>query len=85
MIIHCGKLTTCVSLGGGETIRLEFLDEGRNSVSLLLSFEHAKSIAMTLPGLPTQGVRAQTGQVSARYVLSASGSWKERKTANRSS
>src|SRR5262245_37022659 len=69
MIIHCSKLTTCRALGGGETIRLEFLDEGRNPVSLLLSFENAESIAMTLPGLLTQAVRAQTGQVDARYVF----------------
>jgi hypothetical protein len=69
MIIYCSKLTTCGALGGGETVRLEFLDEGRNPVSLLLSFENAESIAMTLPGLLTQAVRAQTGQDNARYVF----------------
>jgi hypothetical protein len=69
MIIYCSKLATCSALGDGETVRLEFPDEGRNPVSLLLSFEHAESIAMTLPGLLTQAVRAQTRQNNARYVF----------------
>jgi hypothetical protein len=62
-------ITTCGALGDGETVRLEFLDEGRNPVSLLLTFENAESIAMTLPGLLTQAVKAQTGQTNARYVF----------------
>jgi hypothetical protein len=69
MIIYCNKLTTCSALGDGETVKLEFLDEARNPVSLLLPFEKAESIAMTLPGLLTQAVKAQTGQDNARYVF----------------
>jgi hypothetical protein len=69
MIIYASKLTTCTALDDGETIKLEFLDERRNPVSLLLPFENAESIAMTLPRLLTQAVRAQTRQHSARYVF----------------
>jgi hypothetical protein len=74
MIIHCGKLTTCIALDDGETIKLEFLDQGRNPISLLLSFEDAESIAMTLPRLLTQAVKAQTGKDNSRYVF-ALGRW----------
>jgi hypothetical protein len=69
MIIYASKLTTCTALADGETIKLEFLDEQRNPVSLLLPFEYAASIAMTLPQLLTEAVRAQTRQDSARYVF----------------
>ena len=61
MIINCSQLTTCNTLREGETVRLDFLDESHNAVSLLLPFESAESIAMTLPQLLTQAVRAQTG------------------------
>ena len=74
MIIHCSKLTTCGTLEDGETVKLEFVDAGGNPVSLLLSFEDAESIAMTLPRLLTQAVKAQTGQDNARYVF-ALGRW----------
>ena len=69
MIIHCSKLTTCGSLDDGEVIKLEFLDQNRKPISLLLSFEDAESIAMTLPKLLTQAVKVQTGEDNARYVL----------------
>jgi hypothetical protein len=74
MIIRCSKLTTCRALDDGETVKLEFLDQGGNPISLLLSFEDAESIAMTLPRLLTQAVKAQTGQDNARYVF-ALGRW----------
>jgi hypothetical protein len=74
MIIRCSKLTTCRTLDDGETVKLEFLDQGDNPISLLLSFEDAESIAMTLPRLLTQAVKAQTGQDNARYVF-ALGRW----------
>jgi hypothetical protein len=74
MIIHCSKLTTCIALDNGEAIKLEFLDQGRNPISLLLSFEDAESIAMTLPRLLTQAVKAQTGKDNSRYVF-ALGRW----------
>jgi hypothetical protein len=74
MIIHCGKLTTCGTLEDGETVKLEFVDVGGNPISLLLSFEDAESIAMTLPRLLTQAVKAQTGQDNSRYVF-ALGRW----------
>lgn len=74
MIIHCSKLTTCGALDDGETIKLEFIDQSRNPISLLLSFEDAESIAMTLPRLLTQAVKAQTGKDNSRYVF-ALGRW----------
>jgi hypothetical protein len=74
MIIHCSKLTTCQALDDGETIKLEFLDQSRNPISLLLSFEDAESIAMTLPRLLTRAVKAQTGKDNSRYVF-ALGRW----------
>jgi hypothetical protein len=74
MIIHCSKLTTCKALDDGETIKLEFLDQGCNPISLLLSFEDAESITMTLPRLLTQAVKTQTGKDNSRYVF-ALGQW----------
>jgi hypothetical protein len=69
MIIHCSKLTTCRTLEDGETVKLDFIDKGCNPISLLLSLENAESIAMTLPRLLTQAVKARTGQDNARYVF----------------
>jgi hypothetical protein len=69
MIIRCSQLTRCKAVDDGETLKLEFLDQGGNPVSLLLPFENAESIAMTLPGLLTQAVKAQTGQDNARYIF----------------
>jgi hypothetical protein len=74
MIIRCSKLTTCRAFDHGETVKLEFLDQRGNPISLLLSFEDAESIAMTLPRLLTQAVKAQTAQDNARYVF-ALGQW----------
>jgi hypothetical protein len=69
MIINCGTLTTCHVVENGNLIMLEFIDEDGRSMSLRLTFEHAQSIAMTLPQLLTQAIRAQTGQDTARYVF----------------
>jgi hypothetical protein len=69
MIISCSRLTTCHAVDNGEIIMLEFVDEDGRSVSVRLAFEHAESIAMTLPRLLTQAIKAQTGQDSARYVF----------------
>jgi hypothetical protein len=74
MIIQCSKLTTCRVLVDGKRVSLELLDERSNPISLLLSFEDAESIAMTLPRLLTQAVKAQTGQHNARYTF-ALGRW----------
>jgi hypothetical protein len=74
MIIRCSKLTTCGALVDGETIKLEFLDQSRNPISLLLCFENAESIAMTLPRLLTRAVKAQTGKDNSRYVFDL-GQW----------
>src|SRR5262249_24236785 len=69
MIINCSMLTTCHAVRNGEIVMLEFIDEDGRSISLRLAFEHAQSIAMTLPRLLTQAVKAQSGQDNARYVF----------------
>jgi hypothetical protein len=69
MIIHCIMLTTCDSIRNGEIVKLDFVGDDGRAISLRLAFEHAQSIAMTLPQLLTQAVRAQTGQDNARYVF----------------
>jgi hypothetical protein len=74
MIINCSTLTTCHAVGNGEIVMLEFIDEDGRSVSVRFAFEHAQSIAMTLPRLLTLAVKAQTGQDNARYVFSL-GEW----------
>jgi hypothetical protein len=45
-----------------------------NPISLLLSFENAESVAMTLPRLLTRAVKAQTGKDNSRYVFDL-GQW----------
>jgi hypothetical protein len=69
MIINCITLTTCDSIRNGEMVKLDFVDGDGRAISLRLAFEHAQSIAMTLPQLLTRAVRAQTGQDNARYVF----------------
>jgi hypothetical protein len=69
MIIHCITLTTCDSIRNGEIVKLDFVDDDGRAISLRLAFEQAQSVAMTLPQLLTQAVRAQTGQDNARYVF----------------
>jgi hypothetical protein len=69
MIINCSTLRTCHAVGNGEVVMLEFVDDDGRSISVRFPFEHAQSIAMTLPRLLTQAVKAQTGQDSARYVF----------------
>lgn len=84
MIIRCGKLTTCDACDDGETVQLDFVDAGGEAVALLLAFEHAQSIAMTLPRLLTRAVRARTGQDQARYVFPL-GQWLLEKAEDRAS
>jgi hypothetical protein len=69
MIIRSSKLTTCKAVEDGGSVKLDLVDADGNPVSLLLSFEHAESIAMTLPLLLTHAVKAQTGRDNARYVF----------------
>jgi hypothetical protein len=77
MMIRCGKLTTCKALDDGETMKLDLIDADGDPVSLLLSFEHAESVAMTLPRLLTQAVKTQTGRDNACYVFPL-GPWRSR-------
>jgi hypothetical protein len=67
--IRCDKLTTCVVLDDGETVRLDFVDPAGDPVSVMFSFAHAEAIAMTLPSLLTRALATQTGRADARYVF----------------
>lgn len=84
MIINCATLTTCHAVENGETVMLEFIDADGHSMSLRLGFDHAQSIAMTLPRLLTQALKERTGKDSARYVF-ALGEWSLEGTENRQS
>ena len=63
------SLTTCSTKDGGELVELSFVDTTGCSRTLEMTFSDAQSIAMTLPRLLTQAIKAQTGQDSARYVF----------------
>jgi hypothetical protein len=69
MTIRCSK--PCGAVDDGKTIELEFLDQSGHPISLLLSFEDAESIAMTLP----RAVEAQTGKDNSRYLI-VLGQWR---------
>jgi len=69
MIIQCSKLTTCDALDHGKAVKLDFIEASGDPVSLMLTFEHAQSIAMTLPRLLTNAVKKQTGEENRRYVF----------------
>ena len=66
----CGAaLTNCGVVQDGHAVRLDFVDDKGNEVSLELSFERAQAIAKTLPSLLTQALQAATGDASSRFTL----------------
>jgi len=67
--IVSSRLTTCEVDQGGEVIRLSFLDEAGAPVSIELPFEHAESIAMTLPRLLSNALKTRMNTAKARYVF----------------
>jgi hypothetical protein len=67
--IQSAKLTTCDVTDDGKIVRLNLVDVAGNSVSLRLPFEHAGALAMTLPGLLTQALKASRQDGSARYIF----------------
>jgi hypothetical protein len=63
-------LTACGVLKGGQGVSLGLLDENGAEVTLLLPFDHAQAMVMTLPNLLTLALRKITGEDAARYVFS---------------
>ena len=72
--IISGALTTCDTTEDGQTIRLDFLDEAGESVSVAFPFRQAASVMMTLPRLLSKALRQQTRSDTSRYVFSL-GRW----------
>ena len=73
MEIHSAKLTTCDVTPDGETVRLNLKDVSGHPVSLLLPFDQAGALAMTLPGLLTKALKASHNDNSARYIYPLGG------------
>jgi hypothetical protein len=69
MKISTERLTTCEMGAGGKSVLLNFLDETGESVCLEVSFEHAQSIAMTLPRILSCAVRSISGSPQSRFVF----------------
>jgi len=67
--ISSAELTTCGVAEDGRTVRLDLIDANGTAVSLHLPFTQAQAVAMTLPSLLTQALRALTGKPSSRYVF----------------
>src|SRR5882757_3039591 len=72
-IISSG-LTTCDATEDGQIIRLGFLDEAGEPVSVAFPFRQAASVMMTLPRLLSKALRQQTRNDTSRYVFSL-GRW----------
>jgi len=72
-IISSG-LTTCDATEDGQIIRLDFLDEAGEPVSVAFPFRQAAGVMMTLPRLLSKALRQQTRDDTSRYVFSL-GRW----------
>ncbi len=72
--IISGALTTCDTTEAGQAIRLDFLDEAGEPVSVAFPFRQAASVMMTLPRLLSKALRQQTQSDDSRYVFSL-GRW----------
>lgn len=69
MKISTERLTTCEMGDGGKSVLLNFVDETGESVCLEVSFEHAQSIAMTLPRILSCALRSISGSPQSRFVF----------------
>src|SRR5262245_66629541 len=67
-------LTTCNVIGDGDGFCLNLINAVGHEVSLVLSFDQAQSIVMTLPMMLTRALRAKGGNENARYVFPI-GNW----------
>ena len=75
MKIDLKALSTCRVHRDGETLELNFNDAQGSAVSLVVPFESAQAIAMTLPRLLTEAVQRLTGNEQSRYVFPL-GTWR---------
>jgi hypothetical protein len=83
--ISSRKLTTCSVANDGSKVRLEFLDQSGEAVTVELPLEQAEVVVMTLPHLLASAVRQKTGNQDARYVYSMNGPLRAPKISNVSS
>lgn len=67
MRICSTKLTTCGVVEGGQGVTLGFEDEKGVDTTLLLPFDQAQAVAMTLPRLLTLALRSLTGEAASRF------------------
>jgi len=68
------SLTTCNVIGDGDGFCLNLINAAGHEVSLVLSFDQAQSIVMTLPMMLARALRAKSGNDNARYVFPM-GNW----------
>jgi hypothetical protein len=69
-VVTSSRLTTCGVVEAGQAIRLGFLDESGEAVSIEFAFEQTLSLIMTLPQLLSRAVALQTKDPTARCVFS---------------
>lgn len=67
-IISSG-LTTCDTTEDGQVIRLDFLDDAGEPVSVAFPFRQAASVMMTMPRLLSKALKEQTQSDTSRYVF----------------
>jgi hypothetical protein len=67
--IVSSRLTNCNVIKNGEAIRLNFVEQMGDPVSVELPFEQAASFILTLPRLLSTALKAQTGSNEMRYVF----------------
>jgi hypothetical protein len=67
--IESSRLTTCEVVEGGRAVRLGFLDNAGDPLSVVFPFEQAESIVMTLPQLLSAALQTRTRKENARYVF----------------
>jgi len=73
--IDLKALSTCCVQPDGEALELNFADADGTAVALVVPFESAQAIAMTLPRLLSEAVRRITGEAQSRYVFPL-GAWR---------
>jgi hypothetical protein len=68
MVIESQSLTSCAVSDDGDAVSLGFVDAQGQPASLKLSLNQVGALAMTLPGLIDQALRARYGDASLRYA-----------------
>jgi hypothetical protein len=68
------QLTTCSVIEVGKTIGLDFVGQAGEPVSVVMPFDQAASIVMTIPRVLSAALKIQTRDAQARYVFSV-GNW----------